>query len=83
MENTRNLEAYAEIVKITGEQADTFMNGVFQWTFMVKEQGYCIELNTNGEKPEITIVDAFDNFAKVYQIIGYAHYYDFKINCNF
>lgn len=81
--NRESIEMYAEITKIVGESAN-YLNesGECHWDLL---EGLYISLEmVDGEAyPIVTIKDGFDNFDKIYQIIGYAHYRGYQVICNF
>lgn len=80
--NYESLEMYAFITKVLGDTSDSKDENLFSWTLI---DGVYISLQmVSGEAyPTIIIEDAFDLFDKVYQIIGYAHYREYKVICNF
>ena len=80
--NLENLEMYAHIVKILGEQCTTTQDGVFYWSFGMEDfiDGYGVVLNT---KINTLLIDdaawTSEQLENVYSIIGYASYHKFKI----
>jgi len=75
-----NIEMFAEINKLFGDFIQIKKNR-FIWNN--EETGVTICLDFSENVPKIIFEDAFDNFDKVYQIIGYAHYHEYKIECHF
>ena len=82
--NTESLEMYAEIVKILGEHSDMYNLEEKIHTWSLNDNYYITLQTVDDEKyPVVTIEDACSEFDKLYQIIGYAHYREYKVICNF
>lgn len=80
--NHESLEMYAFITKVLGDTSDSKDENLLSWT-LIDDVYISLQMVSGEAYPTIIIEDASDLLDKVYQIIGYAHYHEYKVICNF
>lgn len=82
--NRESLELYAFVTQVLKDCADSYSSQENSFTWSLVDGIYITVEMVSGEGyPRVVFHDAYSKFDKVYQIIGYAHYREYEVVCNF